>query len=156
MYAPPPHSKKWGNIALHMSVGRYDCRSVVMSVTFFVSWSITRERLDLPSLNSVHTFILGSRGTLLILRSHGQMSRVPVSTVPKVFKCLIPQNEFLLHTFVQLILSWLIRLYKTLVTKKLKRAYRLQTSLVLNVLQPKLTDSIAITIDTRIVNIEVC
>jgi len=78
--------------------------------------SITRECLDLPSSNLVHTSILGSRGTLLISGSLGQRSNVP-----KPFQIVygtISQNEFLLHIFVQLILNWLIQLYKTSGTKK--------------------------------------
>ena len=41
--------------------------------------------LDLPSSNLVHTSVLGSRGTLLILGSLGQWSRSG-SNVPKLFQ----------------------------------------------------------------------
>ena len=54
-------SKKKGHIALHMSVGWS------LGLSFckpFCFRSITRECLDLTSSNSVHTSILGSRGTL--------------------------------------------------------------------------------------------
>ena len=43
--------------------------------------SITQEHLDLPSSNSIHTSILGSKWTLLILGS-----RSPESNVPKPFQ----------------------------------------------------------------------
>ena len=69
-----PPLKKRKNIALLMSV--------CMSVTFSFR-SITLECLDLPSLNIVQTFVLGSRWTLLILRSLGQRSRSSGSNVSK-------------------------------------------------------------------------
>jgi len=53
-------SKKSGHIALHMSLS--------LSVTFRFR-SITQEHLELPSSNFSHTFVLGSRGTLMILGS---------------------------------------------------------------------------------------
>ena len=116
----------------------------------------------------VHTSVLDSRGTLLMLGLLGQRSRSRGSNVPKLFpiynprmpwptflklgphiragqqrnpidfgvtgskvkvtrsnvsklfqivELTISQNEFLLHTFVQLILNWLIQFYKTYVTK---------------------------------------
>ena len=64
--------------------------------------SITGECLDLPSSNMFHTSILGSRGTFLIFGSLGQRSRSP-SQICQSVKVTISQNEFLLHTFVQLI-----------------------------------------------------
>ena len=76
--------------------------------------------LDLPSSNFVYTSFLGSRGTLLILWQNLWSNN---------FK-----NDFFLHTFVQLILNWLIHLYKTSVTKKQFRGFNvLQTSLVIPV-----------------------
>ena len=76
--------------------------------------SITWECLDLPSSNLVHTSILDSRETLLFFGSLGQRSpgQICQNGLSNNFK-----NEFLLHTFVQLILNWLIQLYKTSVTK---------------------------------------
>ena len=65
--------------SLHMLVGK--------SVHSFDFQSIPRECLDLPSSNLVHTSLLGSRETLLILGSLGQRPRTPGSNlnVPKPF-----------------------------------------------------------------------
>ena len=58
--------------------------SICPSVTLCF-WSITEERLDIPSSNSVHTSVWGSWETLLIMGSPGQRSRSPGSNVPKPF-----------------------------------------------------------------------
>ena len=58
--------------------------SICPSVTLCF-WSITEERLDVPSSNSVHTSVWGSWETLLIMGSPGQRSRSPGSNVPKPF-----------------------------------------------------------------------
>jgi len=96
-------SKERRHIALHMSVGRS------VRLYPFCFRSITRE---LPSSN----LDLGSRGTLLILGSLGQRSGSPGQICPNTLSNNF-ENEFLLHTFVQLILNWLIQLYQTSVTK---------------------------------------
>ena len=76
---------------------------------------ISRECLDLPFSYMVHTSILGSRGHLLILGSLGQRSGWPLSNMQTTI-CLITisKNEFLLHTFMHLILDWLIQSTKYL------------------------------------------
>ena len=113
------------------------CQSVLRPIRFHYR-SITWGCIDLPSSNLVHTSIRGSRGTLLILGSLGQRSRSSGANVPKLSRivCItISQNEFLLHKFVQLILNWLVQLYKTSVTKKSFRGHNvLWTSLVILVL----------------------
>ena len=64
-----------------MSVARSACPSV----TFSFPINSIQEHLDLPSSTCVHPFAMGSRGTLLILRSLGQRSESPRPNMPKLF-----------------------------------------------------------------------
>mgnify|MGYP007091326742 FL=1 len=65
-------------------------------------WPLTQECLDLPSLNLIHTSILGSKETYW---SRGQRSRSPGSNVPKPFwsttqGCLDPPVSNLVNTSI--------------------------------------------------------
>ena len=84
---------------------------------------ITQECLDLPSSNLVHTSIPGSRGTLWIVDSLGLRSRSPGSNLPK--------HTFSSYMFVQLLLNWLIQLYKHLWQKHFRGYNVLQISLII-------------------------
>jgi len=77
-----PPSKKREYIALHMSVSGSGL-SGCPSVTF--SFPINNSRVPWPTFLKLCLHILGSRGTLLILRSLGQRSRSPWSNVSKPF-----------------------------------------------------------------------
>jgi len=56
----------------------------------------SRERLNLPFSNLVHKYILGSKGTLLILESLGQRSRSLGSNLKNVFDQLL-ENALTYH-----------------------------------------------------------
>ena len=114
-------------------VGRSVCRSFCPSVTF--SFPTDKWRTPWPTFLKLCPHIRGQQRNTIDLRSLGQRSSVPKpfpinnSRTPSItFLKPCPHirvwqqrtliNWFLLHTFVQLILNWLIQLYKTSVAKK--------------------------------------
>ena len=83
------------------------------SVCPFVTFSFPINNSRTPRPTFLHTSVLGSRGTYSFWgywvkgQSHGgQMCQNHFQLLSKVS---ISQNEFLLHTFVHLILNWLIQ-----------------------------------------------
>ena len=104
-----PPSKKRRHIALHMSVGLSVCLSVTFS--FLINSSRTPWRTFLKLCQHIRP--QQQRNPIdLWVKGQGHRGIICQNRLSNNF-----ENEFLLHTFVLLILNWLVQLYKTSVTK---------------------------------------
>ena len=109
-----PPSKKRGHIALHVSVGRKVGRSVC---NLFVSDQLLKNAMTyLPQTSTqMSTHPYSAAEEPYWVWGHWVKGQGHRGEMCKNYNF---ENEFLLHTCMQLILNWLIQLYKTSVTKK--------------------------------------